>query len=380
MSGDDAPGLVVLGPSANPDGRTLDAVEVLCGLAGLYGGTPPPTIVLVPEGREALLAETLAAGAADAVLSPYRDADLLARARARLTSPGLSLRPRRLDAAFMIEHLARPVTSGGGVLFGGRLVVAEISHGSLTRVLKAVRLKDASLSALKVLDPEVADQDADLAGRFAREQRILLDIEHENLVPIRDAGTHAGLPYLDMDFIPGEVLSARLEREGALPLGEAVRIAVQVARGLSALHQREIVHRDVKPENVLLDAQGRALLCDFGLSKAQNDAGLTREGEILGTIAFIAPEVLTGTPPARRADVYALGVTLFEMLTGKDAILPGPPDRMFRAAVMGEAQQQAMRELPDGVRPVVTRMLAVDPGDRYDRLADLIRDLEAVRP
>jgi DNA-binding response OmpR family regulator len=370
------PSLVVLEPERNGNGaQRLSPLEVMHGLAGLYGLAPPPTIVLVPEGREPLLAEALRAGAADAVLEPWRAPDLCARAQARARPTG-EARPRVLDAPLVREHLAKPITSGGGALFGLRLVVGELSQSTMTRVLKALRLDTGELAALKVLDPEVAAQDTDLAGRFAREQLLLRGVEHPNLVTIRDAGTLGGLPFLDMDYVPGETLQERL-KSGCLPLPEAVRIASQIASGLSALHACGIVHRDVKPENVLVDAQGQARLCDFGLSKAHNDAGLTREGEILGTVAFIAPEVLCGSPPAFGADVYALGITLFELLTAKDAILPGPPDRMFRAAVQGEAQQRAMRELPDGVRPVVTRMLAVDPGDRYSRLEDLIADLEA---
>ena len=138
------------------------------------------------------------------------------------------------------------------------------------------------------------------------------------------------------------------------------------------------MHRDVKPENVILDSSGAARLCDFGLSKAHDDSGLTREGEILGTAAFIAPETLCGSPPSFAGDVYALGITLYELVTGEEAI-SGPSDRAFRAAVSGEPQRQALLTLPSRLRPVVGRMLAVDPDDRYDRLGDLLRDLEACK-
>ncbi|HBP21836.1 MAG TPA: hypothetical protein DEA08_29135 [Planctomycetes bacterium] len=372
------PELVVIGTSASlAEGASLTPLEILRGLQGLYGFAAPPTIVAVPPGQEQSMAELLGAGAADVVLSPWRAPDLLARAAARRRgSNGTQPQARVLDASVLREALAQPVTAKGGALFGLTLVVSELSQTIRTRVFKGVRLEDGTLSALKVLDPDVAVRDEDLAGRFAREQQILLEVEHPNLVPIRSAGTLGGLRYLDMDFVVGEPLRDRVARLGSIPVEEAVRIACEVARGLAALHERGIVHRDIKPENILIDREGRARLCDFGLSKAQNDAGLTREGEILGTVAFIAPEVLCGTAPAFHSDVYALGITIFELVTGQDAIESGTPDHMFRQAVQGAAQQQAMKELPDKVRPVVSRMLAVDPGDRYDRLEDLIADLE----
>jgi len=374
-----APALIVLGD----DGPGLDRLEQLSGIQGLFGGSAPPVLVLVEAEREDLMARALERGAADVVLHPFRAPDLLARAQARATAPSQSPQPRVLDARLLYDSLARPVTAQGGALFGLRLIVADLSQSSLTRVLKGVRLADSrgssagELCAIKVLDPEVAAQDEDWAARFAREQSVLLGLEHPNLVPIRDAGTLDGLAFLDMDYVPGEPLDQVLG-EGPLETPAALEIAIEIARALQALHERGIVHRDVKPENVILDPTGAARLCDFGLSKAHDDSGLTREGEILGTAAFIAPETLCGSPPSYAGDVYALGITLYELVTGEEAI-SGPSDRAFRAAVSGEPQRQALRTLPSRLRPVVGRMLAVDPDDRYARLADLLTDLEACK-
>ena len=368
-----APDLVVLAE----DGPGLDRLEQLSGIQGLFGAGAPATLLLIEPEREDLMARALERGASDVVLRPWRAADLLARARARVGAPRGASAPRVLDPALLHDSLGSSVTAGGGALFGLRLIVSELSQSSLTRVLKGIRLSDAGeLCAVKVLDPEVAAQDEDWAARFAREQSVLLGLEHPNLIPIRDAGTLGGLAYLDMDYVEGQPLDQRLAEEGPCSIRAALVIAIEIARGLRALHELGVVHRDVKPENVILDQQGAARLCDFGLSKAHDDSGLTREGEILGTAAFIAPETLCGSPPSYAGDVYALGITLYELVTGEEAI-SGPSDRAFRAAVSGEPQRQALRVLPPDLRPVVGRMLAVDPDDRYTRLSDLIADLES---
>ncbi len=373
------PSLLVL---AADDGLTR--LEVLRGLKGLKGPSIPPCVVLVEPTHEDLLAHALEEGAVDSVLRPYRPHDLLARFQARLQlghllSSGNGGLPRRIDPKAFTGPASRPITTEGGFLLGGVLIVAELAQGTLTRVLKGVRLSDGSLAAVKVLDPEVAAVDEDWARRFAREQTVLRGIEHPNLVRVRDMGTLEGLPYLDMDYFAATPLDELIHAEGRFAVDRAIDVAVQVAKGLAALHERGIMHRDVKPENILVAASGHVRLCDFGLSKPHDDAGLTQEGEILGTVAFIAPEILCGEPPTYQGDVYALGVTLFEMLTAEDAVPPGPAQSMFQAAVKGVAQARAMQATPPQVRQVVSRMLAVNPKDRYTRLTDLIRDLEAAR-
>ena len=371
--GGPAPALVVLAA----DGPGLDRLELLSGIQGLFGSGAPATLVVAEAEREDLMARALERGASDVVLRPWRAADLLARAVVRAGAPRGRPAPRILDPALLRESLGTSITAQGGALFGLRLIVSELSQSSLTRVLKGVRLGESGeLCAVKVLDPEVAAQDEDWAARFAREQSVLLGLEHPNLIPIRAAGTLGGLAYLDMDYVAGEPLDRRLASAGPCSIQAALVIAIEIARGLRALHELGVVHRDVKPENVILDTQGAARLCDFGLSKAHDDSGLTREGEILGTAAFIAPETLCGSPPSYAGDVYALGITLYELVTGEEAI-SGPSDKAFRAAVSGEPQRQALRVLPPDLRPVVGRMLAVDPDDRYTRLGDLIKDLES---
>jgi CheY-like chemotaxis protein len=368
---DDLPAGVVL---AN-DGD-LTRLELLRGIKALFGAGAPPCLVLVDADRRDLLAHALEAGAADALLLPFRAADLQARLSAHMRLPCGDPQPRTFTADCFAA--ASNGNGRGGYLFGELILVADMGGVGITRVFKAVR-SDGSLACVKLLDPAVASQDEDWSRRFAREQSILQGIEHENLVRIRDGGDLHGIPYLDMDFYPGESLDQVIDRLGAVAEGLALDVVTQIARGLGALHARNIIHRDLKPENILIDHQGKVRVCDFGLSKPQDDAGLTHEGEILGTVAFIAPETLTGGTPGFSSDIYALGVTLFEMLTGEDAIKPGPTQVMFQDSVRGSAQARALRFVEGRLRPVVSRMLAVDPSDRYASVDGLLEDLERLR-
>ena len=358
-------------------GLGLTPVEFLRGLRGLLGPATPPVLVLVEAEAQDQLAPVLEAGAADSLLLPFRRLDLLARIQARERSHEAgAVEPRLLDAnLFRVPSDGTPFTDGG-LRFGELLVVEQLSQGGITRVLKAVRLSDGSLAAVKTLDPAVAQQDEDWSRRFQREQRTLAGVEHENLVRIRDAGTRDGMPFVDMDFFAGETLDQLIDREKRLEPKRALDIAIQVARGLKVLHANGIIHRDVKPENILIEPSGRVRVSDYGLSKPKDDAGLTQEGEILGTVAFIDPELLVGGRSDFASDIYALGVTLFEMITGKDAIEPGPPTSMFREALQGSAQSRAMKHVEGQLKPVVSRMLAVDPRDRYPDLDAALAELE----
>ncbi|MCA8924416.1 MAG: protein kinase [Planctomycetes bacterium] len=358
-------------------GAALSPVEFLRGLRGLLGAGAPPVVALVEPEAQDQLAPLLSAGAADSLLLPFRRLDLLARiqARERCHEPGEPA-PRQLDGSVFRDASNRSSVEDGGVCFGDLLVVGELSRGGITRVLKALRLSDGSLAAVKVLDPAVAKQDQDWSRRFEREQSTLAGVEHENLVRIRAAGTREEVPFVDMDFFAGETLDQKIDREGKLPPERALGIAIQVARGLKALHAKGVIHRDVKPENILIEPNGHVRVSDYGLSKPHDDAGLTQEGEILGTVAFIDPDLLAGGASDFAGDMYALGVTLFEMLTGKDAIEPGPPTSMFREALQGTAQTRAMQHIEGKLKPVVSRMLAVDPRDRYADIDAALTELE----
>jgi serine/threonine protein kinase len=204
-----------------------------------------------------------------------------------------------------------------GTAVAGYRIESVIGRGSSGSVYVARELMLDRRVALKVLLPELA-ADERFRSRFLRESRLAASLEHPNIIPIYAAGETDGLVYLAMRLVEGGDLSALIEREGVLDPERSVAILSQVADALDAAHRRGLVHRDVKPANALVDASEHAFLCDFGLARhAETVDSVTRDSPFAGTIEYIAPEQIHGDEIDGRADVYALGCVLFEMLTGR---------------------------------------------------------------
>jgi serine/threonine protein kinase len=234
--------------------------------------------------------------------------------------------------------------------------------------------------ALKIIRPERAGHGVALA-RFLREARLARSLEHRHLVPILEAGEAEGLAYLAMPYFAGGSLAGRVAAIGALDLDEAVDLAAQLGRGLDALHGQGILHRDVKPSNVLLAGDRWAALSDFGLARAGDWTRLTSAGQLLGTAQYLAPELIEGLEASSASDLYALGCVLYECttgrppFTGRDAaelgfahLTEAPPDpRTFRA------------DLPAGVAEALLSALDKDPELRPTSGTALARMLHAGR-
>jgi serine/threonine-protein kinase len=240
----------------------------------------------------------------------------------------------------------------------------RLGEGAVGVVIKAVREPDGLSVALKVLRRELAPS-AIFVRRFEREARIAREVQHRNLVAVLDAGVADGVRFIAARYVEGMSLAQRLRAGGALPVDDALKAAADVAAGLTALHDHDLVHRDVKPSNVLLE-DGRALLTDFGLAKGAALTVLTGPGQVVGTPQYLAPELVEGTAEASPAsDVYALGCVVFECLTGR---LP------FSGSVLEVALAHLDNEPPDPreLRPelsgelsrVVLRALAKGPAER----------------
>jgi serine/threonine protein kinase len=193
-----------------------------------------------------------------------------------------------------------------------------LGQGGMGVVFRAVRESDGEVVALKILRDDVSHDDV-FRRRFAREGEVARSLDHPHLVPVLDAGEAGGRHYLASRYVPGHTLAERLLRDGPLPVMDALRLVTDVGSALDALHRRSLVHRDVKPANILLDVHGGAALTDFGLARGAAHSILTQRGRVVGTIDYLAPELIKGDAATPASDIYALGCVLFECLVG------GPP-------------------------------------------------------
>ncbi|MDX6632149.1 MAG: eukaryotic-like serine/threonine-protein kinase, partial [Solirubrobacterales bacterium] len=203
----------------------------------------------------------------------------------------------------------------GTVLSNRYRLNAKLGSGGMSTVYLAHdRTLDREV-AIKVLNHELSEQPGQ-EERFKREARDMAKLSHANVVSVIDAGEDDGRRYIVFECIDGETLKRRINRLGQLPADEAAAYAIEIGRALQAAHERKIVHRDVKPQNVLIDRDGRAKLTDFGIARTLGRAGLTVTGRILGTTDYVSPEQAMGEDVDERSDIYSLGVVLYEMLIG----------------------------------------------------------------
>jgi len=248
-----------------------------------------------------------------------------------------------------------------------------IGRGGMAVVYRAEDLRLGRIVAVKLLAPELARNDV-FRERFARESRIAASIDHPNIVPVYEAGEAEGVLYIAMRYVRGRDLRAMLDREGPLSVRQTVRITVQVASALDAAHAHELVHRDVKPGNILI-AEGtdsehpeHAYLTDFGLTKKSLSlTGLTTVGQFVGTLDYVAPEQISGKPVDGRCDVYSLGCVVFEMLSGSPPYERDDDLALLWAHLNDPAPHLTERrpDLPAAVDQVLGRALAKTPDERY---------------
>jgi serine/threonine-protein kinase len=222
--------------------------------------------------------------------------------------------------------------------------------------------------ALKVMHPHLADgaSGADFVARFRREARTAARLTHPGLVSVFDQGVDGDTSYLTMEYVDGTTLRRRLGELGALPLGEALRVTESVLDALTAAHRTGLVHRDIKPENVLLDGDDRVKLADFGLARAVTEVTSTTTGTVLGTVAYLAPELVTRGVADARTDVYATGILLFEILTGRQPFTGETPIQVAFQHVNLDipAPSELVEWLPSEVDELVEALAARDPADR----------------
>ncbi|HXM37490.1 MAG TPA: serine/threonine-protein kinase [Gemmatimonadales bacterium] len=258
----------------------------------------------------------------------------------------------------------------------------ELGGGGMSRVFVAVDTRLARRVVVKVLPPELAAEIS--VDRFNREIQLSASLQHPHIVPLLTAGGSADVLYYTMPFVEGEALRTRLAREGELPVRDAVRILKDVADALAYAHARGIVHRDIKPDNVLLTGH-HAVVADFGVAKAVSQAkgqsGLTSVGVALGTPAYMAPEQAAGDPDIDyRADIYALGAMAYEMLTGRTPFTSLSPHQMLAAHITEPVEPITDHRptVPPALADLVMACLAKNPADRPQSAAEIHQTLEAL--
>jgi eukaryotic-like serine/threonine-protein kinase len=259
----------------------------------------------------------------------------------------------------------------------------ELGRGGMSIVYLARDLRHDRLVAVKILRPDVPAG----AERFVREIKVISLLVHPNIVPLFDSGAVDGFPFFVMPYIEGESLRRRLQREGRLEIGQAVRIAGEVGEALEFAHGRDILHRDIKPENILLQA-GHAVVTDFGVARALSEAvtgekagdRLTEQGRVLGTAEYMSPEQASGDRDVDgRTDVYSLGCVLYEMLTGRPPFTGDSPRevlaRRFRESP--RPVREVRPEIPPHLEAVVQTAIAGDPANRFATATDFLTALRS---
>ncbi len=236
--------------------------------------------------------------------------------------------------------------------------------------------------AVKVLSPDLITSRTVL-DRFRREAETVAQLSHPHIVPLHFIGQKDGLLYLVMECIDGGSLADRIEKEGRLPPAEVARILREVASALDYAHKRGVIHRDIKPHNVLMEAEtGRSLVTDFGIARTAEGGSLTATGMLVGTPAYLSPEQVAGEGGDHRADIYALGVVAYEMLTGQPPFT-GPTPTAVLLKRLGEpppALAKVRPEAPELLRDVIEGMLASDPAQRFQSGGDVVRALDGLPP
>jgi serine/threonine-protein kinase len=278
-----------------------------------------------------------------------------------------------------------PPVAPGSVFSGRYEVLGTIGKGGMGVVYRARDRQLDEVVALKVLRSEVLKDDPTLLDRFKQEIKLARRITHRNVLRTHDFGETEGTPYISMEYLEGVTLKELIRGKGALPLPVGLRIAKQMCVGLEAAHQEGVVHRDIKPQNMLIIPEtGDLKIMDFGIARVSEmkggAAGLTTTGTVMGTPDYMPPEQAQGIPADFRSDIYSLGVVFYEIFTGH---LPFTGDTVM-AVVLAHIQKpvpaprQANPAIPPGLEAIIMRCLEKSPAKRYARVEDVLDDLSAV--
>src|ERR1019366_7835481 len=267
-----------------------------------------------------------------------------------------------------------------GVIFGGRYeILGVLGKGGMGAVYKARDRELDRLIALKLIRPELATDPA-ILRRFKQELILSRNITHKNVVPIYDLGDADGIKFITMEYIAGQDLRSLIVQQKIFPPQEAVEMMRQVCRALEAAHAVGVIHRDLKPQNIMRDKQGRVVVMDFGLARLlDSHDGMTQTGAIVGTMEYMSPEQGLGKPLDERSDLFAVGLIFYELLTGKmpykaDSALASLVKRTHERAV---PVSEHSASFPHALSDIVGKCLEPKLQDRYQHVGEILTDLEA---
>ncbi len=269
-----------------------------------------------------------------------------------------------------------------GKNLGNYKIVSKLGQGGMATVYKAHELSLNRIVALKVLASQLSEDKAYIK-RFQREAQAAAQLNHPNIVQIYAIGEEQGVHYFAMEYIKGKSLANIKEEEGVMKPEDAVPIIRQVAEALAEAHKVGLVHRDIKPSNIMIDAAGRPKVTDFGIAYVSYaNTKLTRDGSIIGTPEYLSPEQCEGKTVDQRSDIYSLGVTLYELLSGKTPYEADTPVSMLMKIVKGEFPplQEVNPNVPESLRAIVDKMMLKDVQQRYQKMEEVITDLLKLEP
>ena len=269
----------------------------------------------------------------------------------------------------------------GETILGNRYeIIRKIGDGGMAFVYEA---KDRLLNrivAVKVLRPEFVD-DEEFLAKFKREAEAVANISHPNIVNVYDVGCDGKVNYIVMEYVDGQNLKEIIKNEGTLDEYTALDITKQIAKALSAAHKKGVIHRDIKPHNILISSEGRNVkVADFGIAKAATNSTMTNIGSIIGSVHYFSPEQAKGKPVKNNADLYSLGIVLYEMLLGK---VPFKGDSPISIALQHinediEFSSEEKTQIPQSIRTLIKKLTEKSPEDRYQSSEEVIEDIEYI--